>query len=260
MNWRKVEEELRRDLRKRLSGGEYEWIIDMLYKGENDVLSTTDYDVVSIDECGDELVRLLDYIPDIVIQLRDGRKRWPDETAYSRETVAVSLAKVQERLSEHDLNLKILDAYRPIEYQQARYEQVLAQMKEKHIGEDEAQILRRTREVSYPPSLDPATPPPHSTGAAVDLTLIDSRGVELDMGGVYGDLHDPRIYTGSEDLTCDQRTNRNVLVLAMGGEGLTNYPGEWWHYSLGDRVAAAYAQETVARFGRMEDPYKERME
>ncbi len=107
----------------------------------------------------------------------------------------------------------------------------------------------------FPPSWDLQTPPPHSTGAALDLTLADSYGKDLDMESDYGDFETPLVYTNAEGLTDLQRQNRILLITSMANQGFMSYPGEWWHFSLFDREWAAYLGLKVALYTRMNDPY-----
>lgn len=73
----------------------------------------------------------------------------------------------------------------------------------------------------------------HTRGAAVDLTLMDERGVPLDMGGAF-DLMDEKSRHGADGLTKTQSENRKTLKKLMAAAGLKAYESEWWHYSLRD--------------------------
>jgi len=71
----------------------------------------------------------------------------------------------------------------------------------------------------------------HSTGLAVDLGLVGADGALLDFGSGF-DLFDPRSWTASHAVGAPARTNRDRLKHLMETRGFTNYPREWWHYSL----------------------------
>jgi D-alanyl-D-alanine dipeptidase len=104
----------------------------------------------------------------------------------------------------------------------------------------------------------------HSTGAAVDLTLVDlkadnsavfdsnkayadctaaadARAPErsVDMGTGY-DCSDLKAHTAARSITPAQRQWRNVLVSAMAKQGFVNYAREWWHFSLPGAAGPAY--------------------
>jgi D-alanyl-D-alanine dipeptidase len=104
------------------------------------------------------------------------------------------------------------------------------------------------------PSDDPRTPPPHSTGAAIDLTLQDESGRELDMGCPIDETTErayPDFYAGATaaDLrACHER--RQLLNEVMASAGFTRHANEWWHFSLGDQMAALANGEPRAIYGR----------
>ena len=92
------------------------------------------------------------------------------------------------------------------------------------------------------PSRDPMTPPPHSTGAAVDLTLSSCDGTPLAMGGeidAIGAVSEPQHYAGRDDSNARRwHQRRQLLAEVMGAAGFAQHPNEWWHYSFGDQLWA----------------------
>ena len=40
--------------------------------------------------------------------------------------------------------------------------------------------------------------------------------------------------TACAEIGAEARSNRRILIEALAASGLTNYPGEWWHWSYGD--------------------------
>jgi D-alanyl-D-alanine dipeptidase len=104
----------------------------------------------------------------------------------------------------------------------------------------------------------------HSTGAAVDLTLVDLKAdnsrafdpnrayadctapaaarapeASVDMGTGY-DCSDLKAHTAGPAVTAAQRRWRNRLVAAMARQGFVNYAKEWWHFSLPGAGGPAY--------------------
>ncbi len=81
----------------------------------------------------------------------------------------------------------------------------------------------------------------HSFGMAVDVTLIDANGDELDMGTPFDDLSDhshPAFEArllDSGDITTAQVANRQILRNAMFTNGWQGISTEWWHFDCGDR-------------------------
>ena len=108
-----------------------------------------------------------------------------------------------------------------------------------------------------PPSLDASMPPPHSTGAVVDLTLATADGSPLAMGGEIDEIaavSEPDHYlaaaleTGSEAACWHQR--RELLRGAMETAGFLQHPNEWWHFSHGDQLWAWRSGQSPAIYGR----------
>ncbi len=104
------------------------------------------------------------------------------------------------------------------------------------------------------PSDNPRTPPPHSTGAAIDLTLQDASGQEIDMGcpidettgRAYPDHYAQAI---SPQLRAFHE-HRVLLNDVMASAGFSRHGNEWWHFSLGDQMWAWKQGESAAIYGR----------
>jgi zinc D-Ala-D-Ala dipeptidase len=104
----------------------------------------------------------------------------------------------------------------------------------------------------------------HSTGAALDLTLVDltadnsavfdpnkayadctapasARAPEasVDMGTGY-DCCDIKAHSAATSIAPAQRRWRNLLLAAMTRQGFVNYAKEWWHFSLPGVAGPAY--------------------
>lgn len=104
------------------------------------------------------------------------------------------------------------------------------------------------------PSDDPRTPPPHSTGAAIDLTLQDAAGREVDMGCPI-DETTARAYPDHYAAATSPETRgfheqRTLLHEVMTSAGFNRHGNEWWHFSLGDQMWAWARGERAAIFGR----------
>jgi len=78
---------------------------------------------------------------------------------------------------------------------------------------------------------DPRRGSPHSMGAAVDLTLLDSHGRELDMGTPFDDFT-ARSHHGSLEISPAAQRNRALLLGLMTAAGWDFFRNEWWHYQL----------------------------
>lgn len=95
---------------------------------------------------------------------------------------------------------------------------------------------------------DPARGSIHSYGMALDVTLLDDAGAELDMGTGFDDMTElshPALEEGflaHGELIREQVANRQMLRDAMGQAGFVGINTEWWHFDCGDRhlVRATY--------------------
>jgi D-alanyl-D-alanine dipeptidase len=88
---------------------------------------------------------------------------------------------------------------------------------------------------------DPALGSIHSFGMALDATLLDPEGRELDMGSGFDEmtvLSHPRLeaqHLASGQLTPGQHSNRELLRGVLGRSGFRGIANEWWHFEMLDR-------------------------
>jgi D-alanyl-D-alanine dipeptidase len=68
---------------------------------------------------------------------------------------------------------------------------------------------------------------------AVDLTLVDGAGKELDMGTGF-DAFTPLSHHASTGIPAAAQKNRLLLLGLMSAAGWDFYKNEWWHYQLFD--------------------------
>lgn len=116
---------------------------------------------------------------------------------------AITLARLQ------GLTIKIFDAFRPTEVQWALW-----------AHSPDPDFLA-----------DPRRGSPHSRGVAVDLTLCDAEGNELDMGTDF-DAFTPLSHHGNTGVSLEAQLNRYILMGIMTTAGWDFYRNEWWHYQL----------------------------
>ncbi|MHB1050813.1 MAG: M15 family metallopeptidase [Bacteroidota bacterium] len=134
---------------------------------------------------------------------------YPVAKAKLRREAAESLASVQRELKQQGLGLKIYDGYRPLSIQWKLWEVV--------------------PDPNY--VADPRKGSRHNRGAAVDLTIIDSLGNELEMPTQYDDFTEKAWHT-FEDLPDAAKTNRALLKDVMTRHGFQPIQSEWWHYDF----------------------------
>ncbi|MCX7122624.1 MAG: hypothetical protein NTV32_02970 [Gammaproteobacteria bacterium] len=114
-------------------------------------------------------------------------------------------------------------------------------------------FLETTRLISPVTNLDQSRNiPPHSTGAAVDIEIIDQNGDLLDMGMAIKDwciVPTEQCMTECTSISAQSQKNRHMLCQIMQAQGFVNYPTEWWHFSFGDRYWAYLSGMSHAVYG-----------
>ncbi|MFP6729242.1 MAG: D-alanyl-D-alanine dipeptidase [Alphaproteobacteria bacterium] len=128
---------------------------------------------------------------------------------YLHADAAALLARSIELAGELGLRLKIFDAYRPAE----------------------AQWLLWAHNPDPEFLADPRRGSPHSRGVALDVSLIDGSGRELDMGSPV-DGAGPLARHGCTAIAPAAQRNRAILLGLMAAAGWDHYLNEWWHYQL----------------------------
>ena len=166
--------------------------------------------------------------------------------ALVRRELAARLQSARAALPS-GIYLRVVEGYRPAHQQQAIIERYSAEIRTVRpgIGEPELHILT-SRYVA------PLAVAPHVAGAAVDVTLADSSGRELDLGtpiDATPEQSGGRCYFAADGISREARANRDLLARVLCREGLVNYPTEWWHYSYGDRYWALATGAGAALYG-----------
>lgn len=127
---------------------------------------------------------------------------------FLRPKVAKALLKAQASLKEKGLRFKLFDCFRPRQIQERLWAKV--------------------------PNATYVTPPTkgsmHNRGTAVDLTLVNEQGKELDMGTEF-DYFGPAAHHTYKDLPEEVLNNRSLLKSTMEQNGFRAIRTEWWHYS-----------------------------
>lgn len=125
-----------------------------------------------------------------------------------RPEAATALVRAHNALKKKGMGLKMFDCYRPRPYQQRLWDKV--------------------------PNPDYVTPPAkgsmHSRGAAVDLTIVDANGKELNMGTPY-DFFGREAHTDYTGHSAAVQANRDLLRTTLQAVGFKGIRTEWWHFS-----------------------------
>jgi D-alanyl-D-alanine dipeptidase len=161
-----------------------------------------------------DLVDLATIDPSILVELKYaakdnfvGQKLYNIERCILQRCAAERLSRVQARLRQQGLGLKVWDAYRPLSVQW--------------------KMWRLVPDPEY--VADPRKGSRHNRGAAVDVTLVDLHGNELEMPTGFDDFSE----TAKSNFTgCSPEAikNRTILHEAMKAEGFQPLSSEWWHF------------------------------
>jgi D-alanyl-D-alanine dipeptidase len=127
---------------------------------------------------------------------------------FLRHEPAKQLVKANKALVKNGFRFKMFDCYRPLPVQQRLWD--------------------KFQNASY------VTPPSkgsmHNRGLAVDLTIVDSTGQELDMGTPF-DFFGKQAHHTYTKFSDTVLANRSLLKSMMGIVGFNSIRTEWWHYS-----------------------------
>jgi D-alanyl-D-alanine dipeptidase len=234
------------------------------------------YQTIPIEECNDPLAD----IPAEPFSFTQPHPYFALEAPYGetspwklRQHVLDALLQAHDELDvlRPGWRLKLFDAYRPVPVQafmvwrEFRVQAELAGRSlasyrdpaglKEHDPELYEVLAAKVFEFWGVPSDDPHTPPPHCTGAAVDLTLEDASGQEIDMGGqideTTGRSYPDHYANATSPLIHAFHENRVLLNKVMASAGFCRHGNEWWHFSLGDQMWAWAQGKSVAIYGRV---------
>lgn len=163
----------------------------------------------------DKLIDLEKIAPNCILDVRYattnnflGEILYTKPKIFLREKVAEKIAKVQLDLEQQGCSLKIFDGYRPLSVQKLFWE-----------------FLPDDRYIA-----DPSVGSKHNRGAAVDVTIVNSKnGQELVMPTPFDDFT-TKAHSNCMDLPDEAIENRHFLRYVMSKQGFMQLPTEWWHF------------------------------
>jgi D-alanyl-D-alanine dipeptidase len=209
----------------------------------SDIVLISDARIRGIDvrECGEPLVELRG-----ALRIDERRSDAQGHYARTREGVRDRLVQADRNLPK-GINLLIIEAYRPPSLQVSIFEEYRLELEQATPG-----LTRAEAEVLASRYVSPLEVAPHVCGAAIDLTLVDTDGVELDLGcpeAATPEQSDGACYTDAPNISSRAREHRAMLGEALGAAGMVNYPTEWWHWSYGDRYWAHVTGQSHSLYG-----------
>lgn len=132
-----------------------------------------------------------------------------------RFEAAMSLMEANEAFMEQDLRIKFYDCYRPLSVQKVMWD--------------------KYPNPSYVANPYKGVGSIHNRGGAVDITLVDKEGKELDMGTPF-DFFGKEAHQDNMSLPQNILDNRKILREGMEASGFRHIRTEWWHYSFKNKT------------------------
>ncbi len=219
------------------------------------------YHSIPIWECGEPLRALPEDIPRCIPHVYQalGAPYAGVSPFDLRVGVVTRLLQAQSWLDHQQsgLRIQVFDGLRPLAVQHFMVEWTFAQElartdydPEQLTDHQRSEIYGRVYQFWAEPRAD--LTPPHSTGAAIDVTLIDQTGQPLDMGSPIDEVSERSFpdHFEPDGTGALFHQRRKLLYDAMRSAGFERHPQEWWHFSYGDQFWAWLTGATYAFYGK----------
>ena len=136
-------------------------------------------------------------------------KVYPCDECFLRVKTVRALLKANTSFLDKGFKIKLYDCYRPISIQKKMFQLV-----------PDANYVANPKKGSI-----------HNRGGAVDISLVDSNGNELDMGTKF-DFFGKEASHNYTDFSAQILANRKFLKTIMLEHNFNSFDSEWWHYNL----------------------------
>jgi D-alanyl-D-alanine dipeptidase len=143
-----------------------------------------------------------------------GRAIYPVNICVLKKETAFKLKNANEEFKSLGFTIKVWDAYRPMYVQRIFWE----------IVKDERFVANPNKKGSR-----------HSSGIAVDVTLVDEKGKEIIMPSHFDDFSE-NAYRSNVNINKEARNNLDMLTKVMRKHGFLTIDTEWWHFEDGEYV------------------------
>ena len=130
-------------------------------------------------------------------------------SCYLRYKTVKKLITANEKFKKKSFQIKLFDCYRPLDVQKKMWT-----------------LVPNPNYVA-----NPSKGSIHNRGGAVDITLIDTNGMPLEMGTEF-DFFGPESSHDYQNLSEQILNNRKLLKKIMSKSGFESFDSEWWHYNL----------------------------
>lgn len=203
---------------------------------------------IPIVECGEPLASFLGMGERIV---QDRPVFAYTRATMARKTVVQMLSRAADALPP-GYRLGIIEGWRPAYIQRRMYLAVWRWFEGRNPDWSHTKLRRVVNRFTAP--LDARVPPPHTTGGAVDVRLLNEEGEQCDCRSPFEPFDTAAYPMNAKGLSQLARENRMILARAMTEGGLTNYPSEYWHWSYGDQGWAYRGGHGHAIYGPVAPP------
>jgi len=184
-----------------------------------------------------DLVLVEDYSKDFVIEMKYascdnfvGKTLYPSPTCVLTKGTLDKLIKANNIVKKQGYTIKIWDAYRPLSVQKIMWEAT----------PNKNYVANPYRSGSK-----------HNRGAAVDVTLVDKNGKELNMPTEFDNFTE-KASPNYKGMTAEQRKNLDILSKAMKASGFRALSHEWWHFEDTDYNNYKIQDVPLSKFDKTE--------
>ena len=179
-------------------------IVSDIQKKNNPIINDTTF--VNLKEYSQDFVYDMKYAtPDNFLKA----KVYDCAECFLRLKTVNALVEANKKFMEKGYKIKIFDCYRPLDIQKKMWK-----------------IISNPEYVA-----DPTKGSIHNRGGAVDITVVDSKGKELDMG-TSCEFFGVEASHNYQNLSTAVKQNRILLKTTMVNSGFNSFDSEWWHYNL----------------------------
>jgi len=161
-------------------------------------------------------VNLKDYSKDFIYDMKYSTednflkaKVYDCAECFLRLKTVHALIAANKEFMRDGLKIKLYDCYRPLSIQKKMWE-----------------IVSNPEYVA-----DPKKGSIHNRGGAVDISLVNADGIELEMGTPF-DFFGIQAGHNYKKLPVRVKANRQYLKSVMIKNGFNSFDSEWWHYNL----------------------------
>ena len=186
------------------------WMVSS--KAQNETYSTETKQEVS----DTTFVNLRDYSNDFIYDMKYATdenflkaKVYDCAECVLRFKTVKALIAANKEFMKKGCKIKLYDCYRPLSIQKKMWE-----------------IVSNPEYVA-----DPKKGSIHNRGGAVDISLVNADGIELEMGTKF-DFFGIQASHNYKKFPVSVKANRNFLKNVMIKNGFNSFDSEWWHYNL----------------------------